>query len=100
MKLKILETRKETGDCFSLILEKPKGFNFYPGQFLDIELDINISDERGKVRAFTISSSPSEDFLMITPKKGISDFKNAIEKLKVGDFIDASHPAGTFILDE
>ncbi|MDO8637941.1 MAG: FAD-dependent oxidoreductase [Candidatus Daviesbacteria bacterium] len=100
MKLKILEIKQESNNCFSLILEKQIGFQFYPGQFLDIELNIEASDKRGKVRAFTISSSPSEDFLMITPKKGISDFKKAMEKLKPGEFINSSHPAGTFILDE
>lgn len=100
MKLKILEVKEELNNCFSLILEKPVGFRFYPGQFLDIELNIEDSDKRGKVRAFTISSSPTEEFLMITPKKGISDFKKAMEKLKPGDFIDSSYPAGTFTLDE
>lgn len=100
MKLKVLEIKEELNNCFSLILEKPVGFQFYPGQFLDIELDIQDYDKRGKVRAFTISSSSSEDFLMITPKKGISDFKKAMEKLKPGDFIDSSYPAGTFTLDE
>lgn len=98
MNLKVLEKKQETNNILSLILEKPKNFRFYAGQYLDIELPVE--DKFGKTRAFTISSSPSEDFLMITPKKGISPFKKFIEQLKPGDQINTSHPAGTFTLDE
>ena len=92
MNLKVLK-RRVGRDCFSLIFKKPAGFSFYPGQYLDIKLG-------GDTRAFTISSSPTEDFLMITTKKGISPFKKYLELLKAGDTVDSSHPAGTFILDE
>lgn len=98
MILKVKQKKIETKDVFSLIFEKPKGFNFYAGQYLDVELDVN--DPDGNTRAFTISSSPTEDFLMITPKKGISTFKKFMENIKPGDMITTSHPAGTFTLDE
>lgn len=98
MVLKVLQNKPETKDAFSLILEKPEGFSFYPGQYLDIELPVN--NPSGTTRAFSISSSPTEDFLMVTTKKGVSDYKKALEKLKIGDDINTSHPAGTFILDE
>lgn len=98
MLLKVLEKKSETKNAFSLILEKPKNFNFYPGQYLDVELPVN--DPNGNTRAFTISSSPTEDFLMISPKKGFSKFKKALEKLKSGDSTTTSHPVGTFTLDE
>lgn len=97
MILKVLDKKKETKDIFSLILEKPKGFRFYPGQYIDVELP---TKDPFKTRAFTISSSPTEDYLMITPKRGISQFKKTLYKLKAGDKISASHPAGTFTLDE
>lgn len=90
--------KQETGNIFSLVLQKPEGFSFYPGQYLDIKLPVQ--DPNGDTRAFTISSSPTENFLMITPKKGISLFKKLLEKLKAGDEIESSHPAGTFTLDE
>lgn len=98
MILKVLKNKKELPNIFSLILEKPKGFNFYPGQYLDVELPVK--DEYGKTRAFTISSSPTEGFLMITPKKGTTLFKKMLEKLTAGDTLKTSHPAGTFTLDE
>ncbi len=98
MILKVIDKKKESEDAFSLILEKPKNFSYYPGQYLDIELPVN--DPLGNTRAFTISSSPTENYLMITPKKGVSKFKKKLESLKTGDSITCSHPAGTFTLDE
>lgn len=98
MILKVKQFRLETKDCFSLILEKPKGFSFYPGQYLDVELPI--ADPNGSTRAFTISSSPTENYLMHTTKKGISPFKKFMENIKPGKTVSASHPAGTFTLDE
>lgn len=98
MKLKVIDKKLEIKSYFSLILEKPTGFSFYPGQYLDIELPI-----QGKVtsdRIFTISSSSTESFLMITSKTGISNFKESMEGLKAGDTISVSHPTGTFTLDE
>lgn len=103
MILKVLEKKIEADTSFSLVFEKPKGFRFYAGQYLDVELPVHDPDgntKSGDTRAFTISSSPTEDFLMITPKKGISPFKKFIENLKSGDEITTSHPAGTFTLDE
>lgn len=94
MLLKIKQIKHETDEILSFIFDKPTGFSFYPGQYLDIKLPV------GNTRAFTISSSPTEDFLMITPKKGISPFKKLMEQLKIGDEVESSHPAGTFTLDE
>lgn len=93
MVLKIIDKKTEINGCFSLIFQKPAGFFFYAGQYLDVKLG-------GDARAFTISSSPTENFLMITTKYGQSRFKKALEKLKADDTIQTSHPAGTFILDE
>lgn len=100
MLLTVKTVQIETSDCFSLILKKPNNFFFYPGQYLDIELPIRDEDRRGATRAFTIASSPTEDFLMITSTKGISDFKRYFQNLRPKDKIESSHPAGTFILDE
>ncbi len=93
MILRIIKTKKEANNCFSLILQKPTNFNFYPGQYLDIEL-------KNDARAFTISSSPTENFLMVTTKEGTKLFKKAMQVLNAGNTITTSHPAGTFTLDE
>lgn len=98
MQLRIKEIRKNSRDVFSLILEKPDNFSFYPGQFLDIELPVD--DPRGTTRILSISSSPSEDFIMLTYKTGITPFKKKLESLKKGDLISSSYPAGTVVIDD
>jgi ferredoxin-NADP reductase len=98
MIFKVKEIKKEASKTFSIILEKPDSLNFYPGQYLDIELPVH--DPLGKTRIFSISSSPSEDFTMVTYKTGISVFKKELEKIKTGDKIQSSHPAGTVVIDD
>lgn len=98
MQLKVLENRLETKDCCSLILEKPDQFSFYPGQYLDIELPVN--DPLGTTRIFSLSSSPSENFVMMTVKKTTSPFNKKLQKLKPGETISSSHPAGTVVIDD
>lgn len=98
MLLKLLKIQKETKDALSLIFEKPVGFNFYPGQYLDVELPV--SDSRTETRIFSISSSPSEDFVMLTYKLGLSPYKKKLQTLKAGDTVSSSHPAGTVVIDD
>ena len=93
MILKVKGQKKETKDTFSLILEKPENFNFYPGQYLDV------FTKNKESRILSISSSPSEDFIMLTYKRGFSSFKKALREIKSGDTISSSHPAGTVVLD-
>ncbi len=97
MQLKLIKIRQETKDTYSLILEKPENFNFYPGQYLDVEMPVD--DPLGKTRILSIASSPSEDTVILTYKLGITPYKKALEKLKPGDVISSSHPAGTVVID-
>lgn len=98
MKFKIKSTKQESHNTASLILEKPQNFIFYPGQFLDIELPVK--DSLGPTRILSLSSSPSEDFIILTYKKGVTPFKKKLETLKPGDIIQSSHPAGTVVIDD
>ena len=98
MQFRIKDIKKNTNNTFSLILEKPENFIFYPGQFLDLELPVN--DPIGTTRIFSISSSPSEDFVMLTYKTGITLYKQSLQNLRPGDFIKSSHPAGTVVIDD
>jgi len=102
MILTITQVKKETKDTYSIIFEKPKNFQFYPGQYLDITLNLSFPRKRESIqsRIFSIASSPSEDFLMITYKLGITPYKKFIENLKPDDTVESSHPAGTVVIDD
>ncbi|KKU29279.1 MAG: putative oxidoreductase FAD/NAD(P)-binding component [Microgenomates group bacterium GW2011_GWC1_46_20] len=50
---------------------------------------------------FTISSSPTEDFLQFTTKfREESDYKKALWQRKIGDELEINGPFGNFVLDE
>ena len=84
----------------SLMFEKPDGFNYEPGQYLEINLEHQNPDDRGTTRWFTLSSSPTEGDLMITTRlvEKHSTFKQALFDLKPSDSVNAKGPMGKFIM--
>lgn len=82
------------------MFNKPDGFVFEPGQFVELTLPHPKHDDRGEKRWFTISSSPTEGDLMITTRlvENRSSFKNALAMLKPGDQISMEGPMGKFIM--
>lgn len=97
MLLKIIKIVQETRDIKSIIFNKDN-LNFKPGQYLTYKL--NVKDSKGSTRQFTIASSPTENFLMLSTKISQSPFKQELNKLKVNDAIETFGPYGKFILDE
>lgn len=100
MKIKLLKKKKEGKDIKSFIFEKPKGFNFKPGQFIYLTLPkLFFDDQRGNTRHFTIASSPTEEYLMITTRiRKESGYKRTLDKMQKGDLINYRGPFGDFIL--
>ena len=87
-------------DTYTFYFEKPKGFNFIPGQYLKIYLEIENPDERGSSRYFTISSSPTDkDFITITTRVIKSSFKIKLASLNPGEKGIAFGPLGYFDFD-
>lgn len=100
MNLKLIHKEKIASDSWELMFEKPEGFVYEPGQFLEIYLQHPDQDDRGIKRWFTMSSSPTESDLMITTRlvEKHSSFKEALFKLNSGDNIKAKGPMGSFLL--
>ncbi len=90
----VVEVRQEANDIWTLFFKGPN-LNYKPGQFMFIQLmrDGKLSS----AHPFTISASPTAEYLSITPKK-LGDFTMTIKDTRVGDraFIDA--PYGVFSL--
>ena len=97
MLLKINKIINETEDIKTFIFEKQK-INFKSGQFLNYKLDVK--DPRSSTRSFSIASSPTENFLMLSTKISQSPFKQMLNLMNVNDEIEAAGPYGIFILDE
>lgn len=95
MTAKIIEIVEETRDIRSLRLKPEKEMKYIAGQWMYVQLTPELKHH------FTISSSPTEDFLQITTMlREESEYKRALEKLKAGDEVEVNGPFGSFVLNE
>ena len=101
MKLMLVKKIKEAKDINTYIFKPDSDFKWIAGQYLIYSLTHENQDNRGKMRFFTISSSPFQKYPSITTKidkiSG-SSFKKALDLLKIEDEIDVKGPDGDFIV--
>lgn len=100
METKILEIRPETPSVTSYILEKPPGFTYKAGQYINITIPCDQPDNRGVRRNCSLSSSPDEDVLTLSFRHGVSAFKKTMLTLAVDTPLSFIGPFGTFFLNE
>lgn len=101
-KVKLTGKRQEASGTKTFLFAKPAGFEYIAGQYAYFTLpELKFPDPRGKIRHFTISSSPTEDFLSITVRvRKESGYKQTLDQLPEGTEIDFRGPTGDFVLDE
>jgi len=98
-----LVSKTEIGPhLYDFAFTSDKNLRFTAGQYMEWTLPSVKIDSRGNRRTFTIASSPLEKLVHVSLKEFDqgSAFKNSIMELKEGDYIDASHVAGDFVLPE
>ena len=78
----VRENRIETQNYRSLIFERPQGFTFESGDWIDIE---GINGPLAGGKTYSLSSSPTDPELMITFKDGFSELKRAMMTAIPGD---------------
>jgi len=100
MQLKLITTKPETPSVTSFLFEKPAGFSYQAGQFINITFAVNNCDNRCNSRNYTLSSSPTQEFLMISTRHGVSRFKQTLEQFPPGVLVDVKGPFGKFVLNE
>jgi ferredoxin-NADP reductase len=96
----VLKHREEIAEgTMALHLEKPSGFEFRPGQSIDLTL-INPpeSDSEGNSRAFSIASAPCEKDLLIATRIRDTAFKRTMQALPTGTSLKVDGPFGYFTL--
>ena len=92
------ETRLEkivprTPDTKSFLFPRPDGFDYKAGQWMYVNIKIGgIS----KMHHFTIASSPTEDYLMFTKKITDSEYSQALDTYKGGEWFKLWGPFGDF----
>lgn len=96
------EKRDEAKGTKTFFFAKPKDFDYQAGQYIYLTLDkLNYPDQRGSTRHFTLSSSPTEDFLSITSRiRQESGFKRTLDELGVDSEVNIRGPNGNFTLED
>ena len=99
MKLKLLKKKVEANGAKSFVFKPEKNIKFLPGQHMYFTLP---SLTENNTHLFTISVSPTEgnNIQFTTRIREESEFKQTLNKLSIGEYIEAEGPSGTFIIDE
>ncbi len=83
----------------ALQFEKPAGFTFRPGQYLEVTLlNPSETDAEGNGRALSIASAPHEDLLMVATRLRDTAFKRVITNLPLGSEVQIEGPSGSLTL--
>jgi len=97
-KSNVLEIKQITPSTKHLVISTPEDFDFYPGQFISLILNI---DGREIRRPYSIASKPTPNSLDLCIKilpNGLAT--PTIDKLKSGDKLEVLGPMGDFIIKE
>ena len=97
--LTFVKKEQVANDAYSFYFARPKDFDFLPGQYIRMTLDIANPDERGKSCFFSISSSPAEkEYIRITTRIIQSTFKKTLLSLTPETKVKFFGPVGIFVL--
>jgi ferredoxin-NADP reductase len=97
--VRLLNDKDVAESTRAFLFEKPEGFVFKAGQFLEITLiDPPETDQEGNTRAFSIASAPHEGTLMVATRMRGSAFKRALGSLSHGRQVTLAGPFGNLVL--
>lgn len=101
MKVWLDHTHDESENIRTFYFRPEKPVHYTAGQFIELTIPEKHSDDRGPRRWFTLSSSPTEEYLSITTKradKQSSSFKKFLFTMAEGQELHMSDPMGAFVL--
>lgn len=91
-----LNNRKEIAEgTMGFWLEKPAGFDFKPGQAMEVKLiDPPETDKEGNTRAFSIASAPHEPYILFATRLRDTAMKRALKRIPLGTELEVDGPWG------
>jgi ferredoxin-NADP reductase len=97
-----LRSRRELAErTMAFSFEKPPGWSFRAGQFVDLTLlDPPETDAQGDTRSFTIASAPEEEEIMVATRMRDSAFKRVLKRAPAGTEVKIEGPFGNLTLHE
>ncbi|MFO0775170.1 MAG: FAD-dependent oxidoreductase [Nitrospiraceae bacterium] len=98
----VLVERKEVANgTMAFTFEKPAGFDYKPGQFVDITLTaLADSVVGGNSRSLSLASAPSEPRLMVATRLRGTAFKEQLQEIPLGTAVQIDGPYGRLTLPE
>lgn len=95
---KLREKRQLTSDTYEFRFEKPEGFEFLAGQFVQFCIPQN---EKIVLRSYSLSSTPTDPYLEFCVKfldGGIAS--NHLKHMNIGEYLEFQGPRGLFFNKE
>lgn len=93
-----LEAREEIAEgTMAFHFRKPSGFDFKPGQAIDVMLTLSASppEDQSTRHTFSIVSAPFQDDLVIATRMRDSAYKRALKAMTVGAQVTIDGPSGS-----
>ncbi|MDQ3561876.1 MAG: FAD-dependent oxidoreductase, partial [Thermoproteota archaeon] len=99
--LTLTEKQKVEGTDIMTLKFTIDGYPEYKaGQFAFFPLDNVKNDNRGPVRHFSLTSSPTEDVLTISTRIRDTPYKQRLSTIQEGEQVKVSKPQGNFVLHD
>ncbi len=96
---RLLHREIVASDTLACIVERPAGFVFEAGQYIDVTLAEPLyNDALGPTRSFSIASAPDEADLLILMRVRDTAFKRSISEMPLGDTLLIDGPADDLAL--
>src|ERR671918_1763664 len=80
--------------------DKTTSLSYTAGQFAFFDIGRVYNDPKGPIRHFTISSSPTENFIMFSTRIRDSPYKKRLSTLEKGTKVKVRGPEGQFVLHQ
>lgn len=95
-----LKSREEIAEgTMAFLFEKPPGWTFKAGQFIDITLlEPSETDAEGNTRGFSIASAPTEETIMVATRMRDTAFKRVLKTLPLETAVKIEGPFGNLTL--
>jgi len=95
VRAKLMSRREVAEGTMAFQFEKPPGWTFEAGQFVDITLLMPTeTDSEGDTRGFSIASAPFEGTLMIATRMRDTAFKRVLKTMPLGTEVKIEGPFG------
>jgi ferredoxin-NADP reductase len=97
-KVKLLQKKFIAKDTLALWVERPKGFRFESGQYIDLGFEDRTLPDYERFRELTLANSPQEDALLLVFRMRDSIYKERMRDMPLGTPLLLMGPHGQLVL--